>query len=456
MALTQVNDPSFVQNGQIGQRRNDHLASQVHHKPEWDQLLFDQVGKKWWLHSLISKYAKSDAISSNTFNWAEKGKWFRRQTIKSVTEPSPGVFAIVLNETVKYLAVDDIIDLGVKVPGQDGMNAIGRISAIAVDGGTDEITLTVDLIDEAGTAVGVLANTDFTANDSIVLLYNAKGECWTKPDGKFTTPDKFYNYLTKIPTSIDVCDDAANEQLWWSAGGKFFWEDYDERELRERHYMKVDNSLMFGQRTTFTDANGRPGFTGRGIVPTLAQFSLVRSFAGSILEDDIQDFLTILGTYGGSSNTWHLICGADFCRDFNKALRDYTQGGATFYVPFKSAGITAGLNFNKYQFGSKKVHLMEYEGFSDPDFLPQNTGGMNYSNYAMFLQMGNDNFKLKYKKRSDGKILKNWVSMTYGPTMGPGSGEYPIESEACKKHTLFTHVGLQMKGNQQHGALIGS
>jgi hypothetical protein len=40
--------------------------------------------------------------------------------------------------------------------------------------------------------------------------------------------------------------------------------------------------------------------------------------------------------------------------------------------------------------------------------------------------------------------------------MGPGSGEYPIESEACKKHTLFTHVGLQMKGNQQHGALIGS
>jgi hypothetical protein len=454
--LTVVNNPTFAGITEADRREDNYLPMQIFNKPVWDEFLFKQA-KEYWLTFFLDKYmGKKDPIGADEWFWTEDGKWYQKQILVSATENPDGTFTAVLGSNQQYFVVTDIVDLGVLYPGYFGKNLMGRIEAVGTSGTSQ--TITFRLIDPQGTATGVItADTwDVEGGTEIALLYNSQGECFDAPEGRIHTPEKFYNYMTKQSKTYEICDDASNRTQWFksSVTGRNYWVDEEEYQTVRHHKREVDNSILFGQEHTFTGpTQSGAGKGGRGMLPWLNYFSMVRTFAGAVVEDDFIEMMRILGNYA-KGDTWLCIAGSRFLTDSTKALREYSMAGGVYFGKYGSAD-EVGLNYSSYSFNSLKMNFMHYKGFSDPDFLPANTNGVNYDNLAIFLQVGNDSIKTVYKKRREGGTIKSWLARYVGNTFNENGGMVST-TEACKKTIYTTHVGLEMKGLQSHGLMIGS
>lgn len=473
MALTVINDPAFAGITESDKRTENHLSAQAFQAPIWDDMLFYQA-PEWWMKPFLNKFAKVENLAGdNKWNWAEKGKWFKKQLVAAATDNGAGSVILELNTNIRYFAVKDVVDLGIKYPGTESINLHGRVTAVGTAGGGNQ-TITVVYDDPSGVASSggtQIQAVDFPVDHQVALLYNAHGECFEHSTGRFNIPDQFDNYLTKIDNPHKICDDAANRKLWFKGkgvkgkAGRKYWIYEDERDLIAQHNMAVDNSLLLGQRNTFTDTNSNgdthDGVKGDGIITQLTKGSLIRGFAGSVTEDDHIEMLTDLGIFSGLAGAWFCICGPHFFRDSQKALKDYAVNGSFNFGPLNTSkrsgqGNEVGINIGTYRFGNRSLNLMEYTGFGDPDFLTQNATGVNYRNFAMFLKMDRkEDICIKYKKRHDKKVIKQWVTVRYGQTMQPNSNSQAILQEACSQMAYTTHVGVAVKGLQKHGLMIG-
>ena len=456
MALSIVNNPVSAGLTEAGKRSDNHLPMQLFNKPVWDEYLFKQSNSYWFTPLVESFGGEMEPITDNIFYWVEDGKWYTKQTVASATEPTSGTFLVVLNETDPYFAVNDVVDLGIAYPGRTGLSLLGRVTAIGTSGANQ--TITVTLIDPYAAAVGTIVVGDFVANNEVALLYNSHGECFKKPSGKKHTPDRFSAQLTKLANTYEVCDDASNRGIWFKSEktGRYYWVDEEEHGVMMLHRMQRDMTLLFGQSHSFTDPDDAnyEGVAGMGLIPLISENSTVGTFAGAVTEDDFIDMLVKLST-NSKCKRYQVICGSDFYRDALKAMDRYFVSGAVIYGNFGNEDMEIGINFSKYTFGDITVELMKYDPFTDPDFLPNNANGVNYSNFALFLCMEGNRLKTVYKKRRQGGKIKDWVNYQHGPTMAPNGQQYTAE-RACSTTLYTSHVGLQAKGLNDFGMMSGS
>lgn len=451
MALVQVQDPQYAGVNTVGIRSEGHLPQAAFQKPIWDELLYQQCGP-FWMSFFLENYAGvGDPVGANEVNWAEDGKWYEKQTVHSVLSGAgTQVIVVKLKETEQYFIVNDVIYFGLLLAGSNVLNVMGRVTDTGTDSGTQ--TITVELMTSAS-VYEAYDGSEFVEDMEVALITNYQGECFEIPEGRLHDPEPFSNALCKISNTYETCDDAANRMLWFKVGGDFYWMHEEEQGTQTAHARAVDGALLWGQAHTFTDTNG-PGVAGMGIIPFLDSGALTRSFAGSLVEEDIQDMLTAMGVYS-KFQEWTMFCGSKMHSDLQKALKDYHSNASVWYGPFNSGGNAIGINVNKYQFGANTLNVMEYKGFSDPDFLPSNAEGFDYSNFGMLLSLQGDSIKIRYKKRALGGVIKRWLSIQNGPTFN-NDGAPVQQRKACFTSNYTTHVGVQVKGLNNHGLLYGT
>lgn len=457
MALTKIVDPAFAGITEVDKRRNNYAPMAVFNKPVWQEMLFYQ-SSKWWLQSFINRYCgETPPIAANTWNWTEIGKFYKKQTIHASTatvDNGSGNFTITLNETVGYFVPTDVIDTGIAYPTYTGVNTLARVASIGTGAGGVQ-TLVVDLIDPKSAAVGVIVAGDFVANNQISLIYNSQGECFQAPSGRIYTPGNFSNSLTKISNTHEACDDAINQVVWFrnSINNQNYWVYEEQYVTMELHRMQSDSALVYGQTHSFTESGtSYAGVGGQGLIPFLSYGSIVRTYSGSVIEQDLIDLLELLGIFS-KYDKWHLICGPTLYKDALVALKPYHTGGGVFYGEFPKSD-RFGINAKEYWFGNKKLVLMEYSGFADPDFIPQNANGVDYTNLGMVLNLEGDSIKCVYKKKNNGKKIKDYLNWQAGLTVA-GDGEQYTNDRACDKTVYTTHVGIEMKGMNNHSLIAG-
>lgn len=453
MALNFVQNPTSAGLTEVGKRHNSYLPMQVFHKPIWDTMLFEQ-SNSFWFTNLIESYAgEMEPIKGNEFFWVEDGKWYDQQTIAAggAVDNGGGSYTFTLTQTDPYFAANDVIDLGVAYPGREGINTLGRVTAVT--SGASQ-TVTVQVLDPYGTAIAGLTAASFPTDHQLTLLYNSHGECFEKPACRIHHPERFSDKLTKIVDCHEVCDEASDQQIWFqnSKDGKFYWTDYETHGVMRLHKMHCDMALLFGQEHSFTDPTNAnyAGEAGTGLIPWMSQYSTIGKFAGAITEDDLIQMVTQLGK-NTPCNNFDVVMGCDLYRDSLSALREYSIGGGILYGKFGNKANRVGINYSGYQFGNTILRFMEYKPFSDPDFLPQNATGVNYRQMGLFICTEGNRLKIVYKKsRVKNAKIKQILDYQSGPTMTP-NGQAFTANRACLTTLWTTHVGLQKKGANDFG-----
>lgn len=447
MSLTVTNTPvSYAGETEQGKVTNNWLPLAAFQQPQWDNYVYEQTNK-WWLTPFLSQYGgEKEPLAANEWNWAEKGKFYTKHTIASATGSDGGPFAITIAGGEFFYLEREIVDLGAAYPGKYALNLLARITSVN-NGGANQV-ITATLIDPETAATGVTAAS--LADNEIGLIYNSQAECFTMRPGRKYAPEKITNQLVKMNDTYEVCDDAENQTYWVKSPstGRNYWTDEIWVETLDNHRMQCDSALIYGQPHTFTDGT-YDGVAGKGLLYFMEASSPIFRIAGTIIEDDVQEILTEMGIYS-KFNSWDLIVGPHLYRDLLQAMQDYFMDGGVFYFDFGDGGGSVGVNYNQYRFGQKTLNLMEYEGFGDPDFLPQT--GVDYRKIGMLLNTDSGDLKVVYKKRNRGGKVKEWINNMSGPTMA-GNGQPIQDADACFKATITTHLGLEFKGALNHGLI---
>lgn len=454
MALTLVNNPSFDGFSDVAQRVNNHLAFAAFQKPVWDEVLFHQ-DSRWYLSSFFETYFDEDEpIAANEVNWAEDGKIYSKQTVSATPTVENGAgsgnFTLTLDQTDQYFIPNDVVMTGVVHPTRPAANILLRIASVGTAGPNQ--TITGDLVDTS--LQGVTLPAAFATATELQLIYNSRGECWNMSPGRRHTPAAFSNQMVKIDDTYDTCDDAYNQLIWFynTQDGEFYWEPEESFLELGRHRMKKDLALLFGDSHTFTETIGSStyaGTAGQGLLTFLSGGSYIRSYAGTYVEDDSQEFLSGLGRYS-KYNEWYALCGRGWKKDFNKAHAAYYQNASIHFGRAREDGDTIGINVGKYYFGDDVVNVMEYAAFSDPDLLPSNAGGFDYNDFAMWINRDPSSIRICYKKRKLGGKVREWLSRQIGPTFQESGGRVDTD-QACYKMNVASHVTIKVKGVQNHG-----
>jgi hypothetical protein len=283
-------------------------------------------------------------------------------------------------------------------------------------------------------------------------LTNAFGECFEKPKCRHKMPEKFSNCLQKISNCFSICDDTASDVLWFRVNGEKYWENYEKVAGMQEHRRLVDNAILYGMKHPFTDDDGYEGTTTQGLIPTLSFYSTIFHCVGSITESDLMSMMTTLGRQSASKE-WTIIMAPEMFMDLQNTFNRFIENGATSYGRFSPDLCQAvGMNVCSYNVGGYMLKFMQYEGFSDDCFLPQNANSVNYRKLGLILNTGTpSNIKIVHRKRRNGQVLKNWLDEYSGPTMA--SNHMPTSTKACKEWQWTSEVGLEMKCLNQHGLI---
>ena len=457
MALEVLKSPVYANSESIvGKRDLSHnLAMQDFAKPHYDEMIFQQAPDHW-LNFFLKDKASVEHIKCDEFHWYEKGKIYSKSIVKSTKEIGPLEHEICFEGLVRKYACNDVIDLGCEYPGCPGVSLTAFVKEDYKDADGNWCAL-VEIIDPQGTAAG---NVTLEVGAEVALLYNARGECFEKPKCRNSKPQEYKGSLTKISDCTSICDDAANQCTWFRLGGngKYAkgWMGHDQQDLNWRHARAQDNALLFAQPHSFEDTEGYQGKIGMGIVPSVGFYGSVRRFAGELFEDDLKEIIQSMKP-NMKGNEICLIGSCGLIAQIQSALSKYCQGGAIYYGPFNTGeGNKVGVNITKYHYLGKTISIMEYEPFSDPDFLPRNDKGVNWDNFGLLLTINKQNTTILYRKRYDGTLLRNFVDTRKGMTMGTSGGAQFTADRACAEMYLTTHIGLKMKCQQGNGMLIGS
>ncbi len=452
MAFNLVQAPQFAGADEVAKAASNHLGLQGFQKPIWDTMMWKQSHAWWFSPYVVSISGEKEPIGANEWNWVEDGKWYRQQNIVSAVDNGGGSYELTLSETKPYFIVNDVIDLGQAHPTQNFINILARVTAIDSTGATEKVTVTV--IDPNGT-VGAIAVADLAGNDT-TLLYNTQGECFQLPEGRVHTPNQYTNKLNKIVNTHKQCDDASNREYWFKSDvtGRFYWMDEDEHLTMYRHRMQCDMALLFGQMHSFTEpTTNYEGVGGDGLIPILRNRGFIGSYAGTVLEDDLIEMMTKIRRYSstGGVNRFDVLCGDDYMKDVMIAMRPYFIGGGVHYGNFSGNGVNRiGINFQEYQFGNTILRFMQYDGFSDPNFLPQGANGVDYAGMGVWLNLERGGIKVVYKKRRQGGKIKDWLNYKEGATFA-ADGAAITDDRACRTIVYTTHIGLELKGANDHG-----
>lgn len=351
---------------------------------------------EYYLTSLLDKIGATSEIPNDTISWNIMPRTRKGATVTGVANGTTATATLTLDTAydsasgnLGYFLVGDTIRVG-------NSGEIGRVTAVGNSGGTVQ---TIDVVRYGGGNWSTaLINTNFVIGH-IGSMY---GEGSTGAGGyRSYFPENDWNVTTKLRRDFKITRDAMKSQKWVEApGGKnwyFAQEDFEHREIMR----DLEATLIFGKR--FKSSSLQGANLSRGLLEYAEGSGKQATFssASGVQEADWSYLLEQLSDEQGS-NDLVALCGTKLLFDTMHALGDRYRPLSSAEVP--TAVKEAGIAFESYYIGGKRVHFSKYELFSDTSIVPSVTASStakDFRNFGMVLDFSQTengtNIQMKYR-----------------------------------------------------------
>lgn len=340
------------------------------------------------------------------------------------------------NALFGYFLVGDLIRVN-----DSEENAIITAIGNSADPGFQTITI-------ARYAGGNWSTTLLPVNATIGHLGSAFAEGSADAGGvRLDMPYEDYNTMQIIRRKLKVSSDMLNQKTWIDDKSWFF----QQEPFFQKEFMRdTEAILMFGKRALGT--SGGTNYT-RGLMEYAETSGIQTTYSSAIgvQEADLSNFLKQLYTQN-ASNDLIVLCGEQFLFDVNHALSDrYRQ------VPLgEKPAELAGLDFQSYQIGGKRLHFAYYELFSDTSIVPPSTAtstAKDFRNLGLVLDFGTTdagerNIQVRYRtgETGDRKMVQKFITGMASPGVQISNSldgmEIQLLSELMPKVVLPNRLGL--------------
>lgn len=374
---------------------NGHIFNSGLEKPDVLSALIEKF-PDYYLLSLLDKIGATGEIPNTTLAWNIMTRTRKSAIITSVANGTTATATLTLDTTFDaasgnsgYFLVGDTIRVG-------NSGEIGRVTAVGNSGGTVQ---TIDVVRYAG---GNWSTALIAATFVIGHIGSMYGEGSTGAGGfRSYFPENDWNVTTTMRRDFKVTRDAMKSQKWVDAPGGKNWY-YAQEDFEHREFMRdIEATLVFGKR--FKSASLQGAHLSRGLIEYAEGSGKQVTFSGAagVQEADWSFLLEQLSDEQGS-NDLVALCGTKILFDTMHALADR-------YKPLSSADVPtavkeAGIAFDSYYIGGKRVHFAKYELFSDTAIVPAVTAtstAKDFRNLALVLDFSETengaNIQMKYR-----------------------------------------------------------
>lgn len=415
------------------------------HDPEYSKILTYKY-PQYYLTALLDKLGADEPVAQTVFSWSIMD---RTRKSASVVAVSNGTTASATVETsidsnvaagnLGYFIVGDIIRLET--------GELGRVTAIGEANNHQTITISRVLGGNWSTSL---------LNTSMVFghVFNSFGEATNGPEGRLFLPVEDYNYTQIIKRSMKISGTEFTNRTILGDGKSWYFtcEDILRKEFAKDRELLV----LLGER------QGTGIKHTKGILSWVNSEGVINTYSSviGVTEADIQDHIADLLPEGGS-NEYLVLCGSQFLKNAQKALKDYAIHGA---INYGSLGKNmAGLDFAGYQFLGKKIYFAYYELFDDPQVFPYvsapSSSKLNFRDFSLWLDLGTDSagqklITLKYKSHNG--YSRKFIQKLIPGMMAPSSTEFAAHSGDYFEIQLLSDIAVQVRNANRMGILRGS
>ncbi len=408
-----------------GQVLSGHIFSAGLEKPEILESLIIKY-PNYYLTDLTEKIAGvSGTIFSDVFSWQIMDRTRKSATITAISGGTTTSATLTLDITA-----DGVNDLGYFLVNDEfrvadsGVN--GRVTATSNSGGFQ--TITVARYDAAAWAVATI-----TTNNKIghIATGFARGSSGSGGVRSYL-PGNDYNVTNihrrgfKIERGVLAEKTYVDNETWY----------YKQEDFEQKEFMRdFEAKLVFGKR--YLDRTGVNQT--RGLMEYAEGSGQSVTFSSSVgaSEADLSQLLQQLYPQQGS-NDLIALCGEKILFDINHAL-------GPNYRTIPREGIPqqlAGLNFQSYEIGGKRVHFAYFEMFSDSAVVPvvtPSSTAKDFRNVALVLDFGTvagageRNIQVKY--RDGAKFIQKMIPGMVGEGLQTSNAYDGIQGELLTEFT---------------------
>ena len=402
--------------------------------------------------TLLDRLGASEGVAQRVFTWNEMDRTRESATVQSLTATGSTTIGIETNidissNTLGYFIVGDVIRTPSGVLGR--VEAVGSGTDFGLTGSANNQAIQV--IKEGG---GNWASGDIATSDVIGHAHNSFGEASDAPYGRLYLPAEEYNYLTTLRRSFSISGSEFTNRTWLGDGSAWYFtvEDIEMKEFaRDR-----ENAIFFGKRSEIGNRTET-----RGLLDFVLSNGVNNGYASAtgVTETDLQEHIKDLVVEGSSNEMW-VLCGANFMKQVQVALRDYAVAGAMNYG--KLGNNVAGLDFTQYLFMGKRINFMHYVLFNDSKVVPYSdtpsASKINFDDFSIWLDFGADvngrsNIVLKHKEL-DGQSRKFIHAYEVG-MMNPEGANGGLVSNGKDAFTIhyLSEIGIEVRNSHRMGIL---
>lgn len=421
----------------------DYVFQSGIHDPEVSSVLTYKF-PQYYLTSLLDRLDAEEETSQDIFSWFVQDRTRSGSTVSSIATSLPaasvtlttGFTVDASNGNLGYLIKGDSIRF------ESGLFA--RVDAVDNSGATQVITI-------SKVGGGTITATELATTDAFGHVASLFEEYSDAPNGRLYLPNEEFNTLSIIRRSFSVSGSEYTNKTYIGDGKSWYFEKEDI-EMKELAKDK-ECATMFGKLSTGAVRSSR------GLLDYALTYGVTNGYStlAGVTEEDIQEQIRDL-LVQNVSNEITVLCGADFLRDAQRALRDYSIGGGQALDKY------AGLDFQSYKFMGKTIMLAYYELFDDPEVLPTPVNGVDaseridFSNFSLWLDMGTESngrplIMMKYKSNNgvSRKFIHTYESGMMEPS-GISGGMVSNGKDGFTIHYLI-ECGLEVRLPNRLGVL---
>lgn len=365
---------------------SDHVFASGIHKEEHSNIL-SYMYPQYQGVALLEKLGAYEPIAADTWTWSIMDRTRLGGAVTAITTVLP---AASVEFTTDYEHNGDS-KLGYLIEGdtiRPQSGALLRVNAVDAAGGFQ----TVEVTKVGG---GNITAADLAVGDVFGHIATSFAEGTNQPKGRLFLPREETNVLQILKRTVEVTGSEFTNRTRIGDGKAWY---FTVEEITMQEFQKDrELAVLFGKTQTTGARNTR------GLIDYGLEYGIISEYdAGTGLsERDIQDQITA-HLVEGSSGDLVVLAGSEYVAQFNRALRDYAMQGAQ---SFDSK--TAGLDFQEYNFGGKKIKVAHHVLFDDPEILPYldnpSADAINFRYFSLWLDLGQMSLQgkkgitLKYK-----------------------------------------------------------
>lgn len=286
------------------------------------------------------------------------------------------------------------------------------LQVLTVTTGTNTITVT--------RSIGATAAASIADNAVLLIIGNSYTEAGGYKIGAFKNPVVKYNYIQDTRHHWSTSDLTNHLELYYGDQRK-----YMAKKKLEEHTLSIERSVIMGERSSGTGADGSPQFTCGGLLEMQGS-SNVLAVGGTLSKSTWNTWLKDLFTYGGSNE--RLLIGSPTVMAAISNFATDTGAAPKSQMWVMNNAKDFGMNIMSYNTKFGTVHLIMHGLFT----------GDTYSGYAL----GIDPMNIQLVRLRGGDFFSHYEDITK-------IGDHVHVDE------YRTYFGLEYKNPETGGLLTG-